>query len=205
MKTIKYLLIPVFLFSLLTTCSIEDNRDPSGFPLKVSDNLDDLDYQLYSLILEELFENSTTLVVDQYTQYVSFTAGNDYIKYLKEGYPELDPTVFSDYVIKNDTVYYLENKFNIASKNVILVSEEEIQFIFNSGDVNKGWTEFYKRFPGSNGEISFSRIGYNTGKTLAMVEMGNMYASLGGEGSLIFLKFENNGWKILRAIPTWIS
>jgi hypothetical protein len=38
-----------------------------------------------------------------------------------------------------------------------------------------------------------------------MADMGNMYGSLGGEGRLIFLKMENNEWKIFLIIPTWIS
>ncbi len=128
-----------------------------------------------------------------------------YIQFLKEQYPELDTMVFWDPVYAKDTVYYLENKFSVPSKNVFLISAEEIQYIFHNDDINVGWEEFYRRYPNSSGTISFSRIGYNTNKTQAMVGLGNMYASLGGEGSLIFLKLENNRWVIVKIIPTWIS
>ena len=205
MKTIKYLLFSVFVLTLLTNCSKDDNRNAPEFPLKASDNLDDLDYRLYSLILDELFPETENLVVNQDTPAVSASLGREYIQSLKEAYPEMDTTVFWDYILVNDTVYYLENKFSVASKKVSLISNEEIQYIFNTMDINKGWEEFYRRFPNSTGTISFSRIGYNTDKTQAMVDMGNMYASLGGEGRLIFLKLENNEWKITNAILTWIS
>jgi hypothetical protein len=155
--------------------------------------------------LYELFPETENPVITQATSSFSASLGQEYIQALKDGYPEMDTTVFSDYILVNDTVYYLRNKFSVASKNVTLVSAEEIQYIFGKPEINKGWEEFYRRYPDSNGTISFSRIGYNKDKTRAMVELGNMYASLGGEGRMIFLKIENNEWKITKAIPTWIS
>ncbi len=124
---------------------------------------------------------------------------------LKQQYPELDTAVFWDPVILKDSVYYLENRFSVAPKTVSLITAEEIQYIFSNSDINAGWEEFYRRYPNSSGTISFSRIAYNADKTQAMVDMGNMYASLGGEGRLIFLELENNGWKILLSMLTWIS
>jgi len=205
MRTLKYLLFAVFVLTLLTNCSKDDNRNASEFKLKTSYNLDDLDYRQYSLVLEELFPETENPVVFQATSSVSASLGREYIQSMKDAYPEMDTTVFSDYILVNDSVYYLDDKFSAASKQVTLVSNEEIQYIFNTTDINKGWEEFYRRFPNSAGEISFSRIGYNRDKTQAMVEIGNMYASLGGEGRLIFLKLENNEWKIAKAILTWMS
>jgi hypothetical protein len=87
-----------------------------------------------------------------------------------------------------------------------MISAEEIVFIFcNSEYIIKGWKDFYMKFTNSACEIFFSIIGYNKKKTQAIVEMGNTYASLGGEGSLIFLKLDNNEWKIVKAVHTWIS
>jgi hypothetical protein len=205
MRTIKYMLLSVCVLTFLTNCSKDDNRNAREFHLKNSDNLDDLDYQLYSLVLDELFPETENPVVNQATSAFSASLGREYIQSMIDAYPEMDTTVFSDYILVNDTVFYLEDKFSVASKKVTLVSDEEINYIFNTTDINKGWEEFYRRYPDSNGTISFSRIGYSKDKTRAMVELGNMYASLGGEGRIIFLKFENNQWKITEAIPTWIS
>jgi len=205
MKAIKYLLFSVCVLTLLMNCSKDDNRNAPEFHLKTSDNLDDLDYRIYSLVLEELFPETENPVVTQATSAFSASLGREYLQAFKEVYPEMDTTVFSDYILVNDTVYYLEDKFSVASKKVTLVSGEEIQYIFGKPEINQGWEEFYRRYPDSNGTISFSRIGYSKDKTRAMVELGNMYASLGGEGRMIFLKFENNQWKITEAIPTWVS
>jgi hypothetical protein len=204
MKTIKYLLISIIILALLPQCSKEDSGNPE-FHLKASDKLDEMDYRLYSLILDELFPETKNPVINQATSAFSASLGQEYLQTLKELYPEMDTTLFSEYCQVNDTVYYLENKFSVTSKKVTLISDEEIQFIFSTNDPNKGWEEFYRRYPDSGGTISFSRIGYNSVNTRAMVELGNMYASLGGEGRLIFLKLENNEWKIFLIILTWIS
>jgi len=203
MKTLRYLLFSVYMLALLTNCSKDDNRNAPEFQLNASDNLDDLDYQLYSLILEELFTHAANLVVSQPTQLVF--GDRAYFQSLINEFPEMDTTSFTDYFLKNDTVYFLENKFNVASAKVSLVSAEEIHYIFNNPDINKGWKEFYRRFPNSSGEISFSRIGYSSDKTHAMVEMASMYSSLGGEGRWISLKLVNNEWTIVKSIITWMS
>jgi hypothetical protein len=205
MRTIKYILFSVFVLTLLTNCSKEDNGNYPEFQLKASDNLDDLDYRLYTLVLDELFPETENPVIYQATYAFTAFLGREYIQPMIDAYPEMDTTVFSDYILVNDTAFYLEDKFNMASKKVTLVSDEEIEYIFNTQDINKDWEEFYRRYPDSNGTIYFSRIGYSKDKTQAMVELGNMYASLGGEGRMIFLKYENNEWKITKVIPTWIS
>jgi hypothetical protein len=201
----KYMLYSLFLLTLLTNCSKDDNGNSPEFKLKDSDNLDDIDYRLYSVVLKELFPNAEKLVVNQEVWSGGPYNYSSYVRSLKEQYPELDTMVFWDPIFAKDSVYYFENKFSVTSKKVYLISYEEIQNIFSNAEINGGWEEFYRRYPNSSGTISFTRIGYNADKTQAMVSMGNMYASLGGEGHLIFLKLENHQWKILYAIPTWIS
>jgi len=205
MKTIKYLLISIIILALLPQCSKEDSGNSPEFTLRDSDPLDDLDYSLYSLVLEELFTHTNTLVVRQEVRSGGPINNHSFIQNLKGQYPELDTLVFWDPVLIKDSVYYLENKFSVPSKKVSLVSAEEIQYIFHDSEINDGWEEFYRRYPNSSGTISFSRIAYNPDKTQAMVDMGNIYGSLGGEGRLIFLKLENNEWKIFLIILTWIS
>ncbi len=72
-------------------------------------------------------------------------------------------------------------------------------------DINKDWDEFYKRHPNSNGMIDMTRIGFNLDKSQAIVEIGHFYASLGADGLLIYLKYENNVWKIIKTVNTWVS
>jgi hypothetical protein len=204
-QAMKYVLYSLFLLTLVPSCSKDDNGNSPGFKLRDSDNLDEMDYRLYSQVLKEMFPDAENLVVSQEVRSGGPFNNSSYVRSLKEQYPAIDTMVFWDPVFEKDSVYYLENKFSVTSKKVYLISAEEIQSIFSNSEINGGWAEFYRRYPNSSGTISFSRIGYNADKTQAMVNMGNMYASLGGEGHLIFLKLENHKWKIALALPTWIS
>jgi hypothetical protein len=205
MKTIKYLIFSLLILALFPGCNKDDNGNSPEFKLRVSNNLDDLDYSLYSLVLEQLFTNTNNLVVNQEIRAGGPINNHSFMQSMKEQYSELDTMVFYDPVLAIDSVYYFENKFSVPSKKVSLISAEEIQYIFSNTEINAGWEEFYRRYPNSPGTISFSRIGYNTDKTQAVVDMGNMYASLRGEGFLVFLKLENNKWKIVITMLTWIS
>jgi hypothetical protein len=117
----------------------------------------------------------------------------------------IDSTVFTDYIVKNDSVFFLGNLFNIAAKTVSLISEDELNFIFRSQDVNGGWEKFHTLYPNSNGYIQFSRVGFNAGKNQAIFEMGHFYASLGAGGLIVFLRKENNTWRVVQSFYTWIS
>ncbi len=195
-----FLLCLVFAFA----CMKEDTQF-QGYTLKAGDNFSQEDYDIYCLILTRIFPDAETLVVNQETSVTSGAAVAGYLKSLAEVVNGLDTTLFIDYVQKNDSSFHLDNRFSIPSKKVVLITREEIHDIFTGNGVNDGWETFYRKYPGSSGEIIFSRIGYNTSKTQALVEMGNMYASLGGEGQVIYLEKENGQWRLVRSFVTWIS
>jgi hypothetical protein len=193
---------------LFFACS-KDKEEETQFTLKTSDVLDDVDYQIYSTVLTGMQIDSKLPIIFQTSSKgmsISEETGTDsYIKFLKSEIPDLDLTVFTDYNRINTNAINFDNKFTVNSKTVKLVGEEELNFIFSVPDVNGGWERFYKKYPDSNGYTRFSRIGYNTDKTWAVLEIGNFYAGLGAEGSIIILKKENTAWKIVKILMTWIS
>jgi hypothetical protein len=136
MKTIKYLIFSLLILALLPGCSKDDSGNSPEFKLKDSDPLDDLDYRVYSLVLEELFTHTNMLVVRQEVRSGGPINNHSFIQNLKKEYPELDTLVFYDPVLVKDSVYYLENKFSVPSKKVSLVSAEEIQYIFHNSEIN---------------------------------------------------------------------
>jgi hypothetical protein len=173
------------------------------FMLKPADNLADIDYEIYSLILETNFSSTGNLVVTQETSHMGGPLSSDYYAHtLPPLGTQIDSTGFVDFNAKNEKVYNLGNNFHVDTRLVTLISADEIQDLFGSSD---GWDQYYKRYPGSGGTISFSRIGYNTDQTEALVETGQASGSLSGYGMLIYLKKENNSWKITGSVNTWIS
>lgn len=208
MKINKLLILSSICIFLFFACS-KDKEEETQFTLKTSDVLDDVDYQIYSTVLTGMQIDSKLPIIFQTSSKgmsISEETGSDsYVKFLKSEIPDLDLTVFTDYNRINTNAINFDNKFTVNSKTVKLVGEEELNFIFSVPDVNGGWERFYKKYPDSNGYTRFSRIGYNTDKTWAVLEIGNFYAGLGAEGSIIILKKENTAWKIVKILMTWIS
>ena len=201
MKTIKYIIISLFILTLVTNCSNEDGMDEPEFVLKNPDYLDDMDYQIYSLILQEKFSNTNYLVINQeISKKSSMNIEIEKFQYLETEILDFDALVFSDFIIKNDTIYNLDNKFNITSKEITLISSDEIDYL-----QDKNWDEFYKKYPNTNGLIGMSRIGFNLDKNQAIVEIELVSGFNLVQGSLLFLKKENDEWKIISTIYIWTS
>lgn len=210
MKVSRFLILSSICLFLFFACSKNaENEEEVQFALKASDVLDDLDYQLYSLVLTETQTNFKQIVVFQTSSKgmsITEEIGSDtYVNFLKSEIPDLDVSVFIDFRTKNANTVNFDNKFMVSSKTVKLIGEEELKSIFSAQEANGGWKNFYTKYPDSHGHISFSRIGYNTTQTEAVLEIGNFYASLGAEGAIVILKKENSIWKIIKIQATWVS
>ena len=193
MKSIKHVLFYVFIALFFVNCDNKGDKLEPEFKLSTADKLDDNEYQIYSLILNEKFTTSNDLVVKQKTsKSISISFANGYNQPLKTEFPNLDATIFTTLVENNVSAYNLDNKFSISTKTTTLISSEESLYIFNSKDVNQGWIDFYRKFPNSNGMIEMSRVGFNSDKSQAIVAVGHYYASLGADGLLIYLTKEQN-------------
>ncbi|MBC7847031.1 MAG: hypothetical protein H7Y10_11110 [Flavobacterium sp.] len=208
MKLIKQVLLYFFIVLFLVNCDNKDDILVPEFKLSKADELDSNEYQIYSLILNEKFTASNDLVINQKTsKSVSFTVSfaTNYIQPLKTEFPNLDTTIFTTLVESNVLAYNLDNKFTTSTKTITLVSSEELQYLFNSNDVNQGWSDFNKKYPNSNGIIKMSRVGFSSDKSQAIVAVEHYYGSLGADGLLIYLIKEQNNWRIIKTINPWVS
>jgi len=197
-KSILFYLILAFLF---VNCS---NKDViNDIALKSTDITGDADYQIYSLILNEKFTSAGEFVVKQKTNKLSLITS--VVNNLKTEIPTIDSSIFTNLAQANDSTRTLANKFVNLKKSITLISSEELVSYMNPQDPNYFWTEFYKKYPNSAGTIGFSSIGFNTGKTQAIVQVENSFASLGAEGALIYLVKTNNSWKIIQVTLAWAS
>ncbi|GAL87390.1 hypothetical protein JCM21142_41374 [Sporocytophaga myxococcoides] len=204
MRTITYGFFFFFILSIMTSCKEKGSKVEPEFKLASPDNLDDNEYQIYSVILNENFEGNE-LLVEQKTSSLRLIINSNYYETLKAENLNLDTAIFVDFDAKNSSTYYLNNKFETPTKSVTLISEEEKKYFASSQDPNNGWDAFHKKYPKSNGIIQFSRIGFNVDKNQAIVEVSRYYASLGASGHLIYLVRENNSWRIIKTINTWVS
>lgn len=204
MKSIKLALLYFFIALFLVNCDNKSDIIEPEFKLSTADKLDDNEYQIYSLILNEEF-TSNDLVVTQKTSKSNFSLTNDSFQPLKTEFTNINATIFTALVDNNVLAYNLENKFTVPTKKTTLISYEELLYFFNSKDINQGWSNFYRKYPNSNGTIEMSRVGFNSDKSQAIVAVGHYYGSLGADGLLIYLTKEQNSWRIIKTINSWVS
>lgn len=208
MKLIKQVLLYFFIALFLVNCDNKNDMVEPDFKLSAADNLDSNEYQIYSLILNEKFTFLNDLVVSQKTlksTSLTISFANDYYQPLKTEFPNLDTTVFTSLVESNVLAYNLDNKFTVSTKTTSLISSEELLYLFNSKDVNQGWSDFNRKYPNSNGMIGISRVGFNSDKSQAIVAVEHHYGSLGADGLLIYLTKEQNNWRIIKTTNVWVS
>ncbi len=187
MKTINILIISLAIAVSFAGCQKDE------FSLDI---LDDLDYEIYSLILDGYSNIDEFTVRQETTLWVEINLNGIFERLISD--VDADTSIFIDYISKNETIHYLDsNKFKVAGKVVILISAEELEDYFDDWF---HWDWFYDKYPDSNGLIVFSRIGYNSDKSQAIVRFERIPGSHGhGEGSLVYLaKNNNNEWKIIK-------
>jgi len=82
----------------------------------------------------------------------------------------------------------------------VLVSGEEISQIMKEGE----WELFYQKFPKSQGIIYLSRVGFDAGRTQALVYFGNPTSATSGMGWYVLLEKKAGTWTIKREIWMWV-
>lgn len=67
------------------------------------------------------------------------------------------------------------------------------------------WPAYYKQFPGSNGVLTFSRVGFSGDGTQALFYYSNRCGGLCGTGSYVIMEKRNGNWTIQQEIEMWVS
>jgi hypothetical protein len=110
--------------------------------------------------------------------------------------PEVDIAAISDFKERNSeshSLRYLSSPD--LSVPIVLVSRETLQSFLHNGP-EPYWSEFYRRYPGSNGSISFSSIGYSVDGNVAVLVVEHGCGSLCGTLSNVVVKRERGRWRV---------
>jgi len=67
------------------------------------------------------------------------------------------------------------------------------------------WPAFYKQFPGSQGVLTFSRVGFSADGTQAFFYYSNRCEGLCGTGDFVIMEKHNGQWAIQQEINMWVS
>jgi hypothetical protein len=110
--------------------------------------------------------------------------------------PGVDSAAVSDFQKRNGephSLRYLSSPD--LSLPIVLVSRQTLQSFLHNGP-EPYWREFYRRYPGSNGSISFSTIGYGADGNVALLVAERGCGSLCGALSNVVVKRERARWRV---------
>jgi len=122
--------------------------------------------------------------------------------------PEVDKETSADFDSKNKDVYRLADKFTLPVP-YLLATEAELHKIFDNdqdGKLNmEGWNNFYEKYPGAPGAISFSRVSFNLKKDQALLYVARQAGFVNGSGRVFVLSRQGDTWKIEKEVILWLS
>ena len=107
----------------------------------------------------------------------------------------------ADFQANNKQSHRLSNSFNLKA-DYVLVSREELAPLFRNGS---DWTAFYAKYPGSQGAMTLSRVGFNPEKNQALVYVGNQRGGKSGAGHYFLLAKQGADWIVQHQVEVWLS
>jgi hypothetical protein len=84
-----------------------------------------------------------------------------------------------------------------------LVDSTQLDSIFNKN--GGSWSAYYKRFPGSQGVLALSRVGFSADGTQALFYLSNRCGGLCGGGRYVVMEKLNDRWMIGKEVEKWVS
>jgi hypothetical protein len=181
---------------------------------RAADELDADEYAVISVIINDWGRHKSddsdtsklTLLIKDATEpwkgfgddFESFAAG------LKESSKELLAETIEDYKIKNKGPHKLSARFDTKARYA-LVDADEIDGFFRVKGPG-GWEDFYKKYPKSGGFVTFSRVGFNSDRTQALVYQSHSCGGLCGGGSCLLFEKKGGVWVEKGAVGgSWVS
>jgi hypothetical protein len=189
-KKLYFMLIIGMIFS---SCENDSDNVKPEFQLESPSQLTDLEYEIYSLILDKDFNNSD-LTIYQKTSINNIENQDDSIK--SNELLNIEDSTIENYYYLNSNEYILDNRIAFNNGNISMISSNEYDYFFNDEDDNQNWKNFYKYYPTSFGIIQFSRIGFNNDFTQAIVNYSRNDINGNGTFNIYCLTKTNGNWEI---------
>jgi hypothetical protein len=207
MPTIGRLITILTLANLLLGCT--GSNTPDLEPAEISPTPSpNPQYLVYRALIEAQFLSEAgiqRIVIQDHTG-VGPTAGGDLeaqAVYIQKSFGQaLDPQTLEDFRQANEASQPLADQFGL-NVPVILIDQTTQQGLFES-DAD-GWQQFYTDYPGAQGIMTLSGVGFNTAGNQALVYVGNQADFLAGRGSYVLLVKQGDEWVIQDSLTAWIS
>lgn len=205
MKRNQYTLLYLVFFSVLFSCKEPETTKPL-FNLQPADSIAEEEYKIYSIAIDSIYPNQAFILDQQSTNnYVVNFEGSYAYELLTANNTDIDSSLIDNFIFQNDTFYFFDNAFYCLRNEIKLVSHAKIVSIFTAEEPADPWDLFYTEYPGSEGLVKLSRIGFNLNHDQALFEIFCQIGGTSGTGFLVYLAKESNNWIFRDIILFWIS
>ena len=182
-RPIRIFLLTVALYACTEARVVSEPDAHSSDPAVYRAVLDSMAVPLGRNQLTRLIVADSTLTVD--AQFVEL-----------EKLPVVDSAAVSDFRRRNSESHPLAYSASPSLRvPVVLVSRHTLDSFLGNGP-EAYWQEFYRRWPGSNGSISFSSIGYSADGNLAVLAVDKACGSFCGALSNVVVRRELGRWRV---------
>jgi len=193
---------PLILMGLILISS-SGLRAQESSDNKASDNkAADEEYEIYSAMIKELYvkPESKLLMIEERTFRYDFSGGDEQPWRDKPKGLSIDESAVQDYESKNRGQTLLNKaSFKLPVKSE-MITDADLRTIFHGHWGELEWTEYYRRFPASDGFIMLSRVGFNTAHTQALLYIGSRSGPGYGEIHFLLLEKANGTWSIKKQL-----
>ncbi len=195
--------VPVIRVTPATLSGTPSSLPGTGGACPMSDE----EYAVYSAVIQEKFlkNRDVRMIVLQDTTTGMMPGDIPPVQedFLRAQKPDLADDLLADLNTKMVQPCVFEQRFTVQIP-VRLISQAEQEQIFQQ-HLDKAWTGFYAQFPGAQGILEFSRVGFSKDGNVAVVYAGNQQGGLAGGGYNYVLEKHNHRWVIVAETMTWIS
>jgi hypothetical protein len=191
-----FLLLQASISTSLTPIVSAQQKNANTKTSSTEDYTDAEAYQIYSALLDT--QTDSYFVIEAKTFFFEKSAPDNLGIKGNSHFRKLWGPLLRDFAAKERTPMSLTESIPIKA-SYVLVSGETLSSIFKA---DNGWDAFSERYPHAHGVYSFSPVGFDRGKTHAMVWMQFACGQLCGHGTYHFFEKSEGKWRevIVKAV-----
>lgn len=184
----------LLLASLFTACSsFRSVPEPSQADIEKEEQA------VFSVFMPE--SPGPALILQTTSVNIGGQAPREIRTHIKNSFEGVSNDLVENYLSRNAQPSQLSPDMDLGV-DYILMSEEELAKISSQPNWNEGLVE---KYPGSNGYLIFSHVGFNKSLDQAVVYVGRIAGPLMGAGYYYLLEKQDGEWTIKKEVMVWIS
>jgi heat shock protein HslJ len=159
------------------------------------------EYAVYGAVIRERFVTAKMIVITDHTSAGMPDDLQQTIDSLSTNLPSCQSETLQSFKKNNEQSATLKQELNLPQPYVF-INEEALDQIFASND---GWDRFYELYPGAQGEMTLSRVGFNAAFDQALLYLGNQWHWVAGEGHYLLCTKTDGHWSVSEDAMLWVS